>query len=101
MVKEHPEMTKKKFPHMTYGMKGDSQTFKKSFPMTFKRYFFKMLRSIVKTDRGLKRLKVAPPAFIIPGGQKCTIHDFTCPEDCTYTTLNKKVVLRSAMAKKR
>lgn len=94
-------MTKKRFPHLTYGMKEDSTSAKQSFPSTFKRYFFKLMRSFVKTDRGLKRLKLAPPTFIIPGGKRCTIHEFACPEDCEYATLNKKVILRSTLARKK
>jgi hypothetical protein len=74
MVKQFPKQTHLRFPHMTYGTKKDSETYKKSFPMTFKRYFFKLLKSFVRTDKGLRRLKYAPPTFIIPGGKRCTIH---------------------------
>jgi hypothetical protein len=75
---------------------------KKAFPQSLKTYFFQVLKSFVKTDRGLKRIrKIAPPTFIIPGGsKKCTIHDFDCPENCKWLTLNRKVVLKSTMLQK-
>lgn len=82
MLKKFPEKTKLTFPHLTYGTKKNSATYKKSFPTSFKIHFFKLLKSFVKTDKGLKRLRNPPPTFIIPGGKRCTIHDFGCPEDC-------------------
>lgn len=92
-------MSNIRFPHMTYGSKPDSNTAKNSYPLSFKRYFFKMAKSFIKTDKGLRRLKNAPTTFMIPGGKRCTLHDFGCPEDCEYATLNKKVVLRSTIAR--
>ena len=74
MITQHPELGKKKFPHITYGLTENSETLKKSYPTSFKRYFFKLIRSFVKTEKGIKRLKNAPPTFIIPGGKRCTIH---------------------------
>ena len=76
-----PALTQKRFPHTTYGTKVDSETYKKSFPVTLKRYFFQILKSFVKTDKGLKRIrKIAPPTFICPGGKNyCKVHEFGCP----------------------
>ena len=69
--------------------------------MTFKRYFFKLAKSFVKTRGGvLKRLKRVPMTFILPGGKRCTLHLYTCPADCTYATQNKKVTLKTHMMKK-
>jgi hypothetical protein len=48
----------------------------------------------------MRRLKNAPTTFIIPGGKRCTMHDFGCPEDCQYATLNKKIILRSTLARR-
>jgi hypothetical protein len=75
MMKTFPEQTKERFPHLTYGTKKDSETYKKSFPTTFKRYFFRMAKSFVRTKTGgLKRLKNVPTMFMMPGGKRCTIH---------------------------
>ena len=90
-----------RFPHLTYGTKKNSETYKKSFPMTFKRYFFKLLKSLVRTEGGLKTRDNAPPAFMLPGGKRCTMHDFQCPEECAYATLNKKVTLRQNVYRRR
>jgi hypothetical protein len=68
------EECKKRFPHLTYGTKVGSETHKKSFPSTFKRYFFKQVKCFIKTPHGLKKLKNIPTMFILPGGKKCTIH---------------------------
>jgi len=44
----------------------------------------------------------APPTFIISGGkQKCTMHDFGCPEGCQYITLNKRVLLKTNMLRRK
>lgn len=82
MLELFPEVTKERFPHITYGTKKNSETYKKSFPTTFKRYFFKLVKSFIKTSKGIKRLRNPPPTFIVPGGKRCTMHEKGCPNDC-------------------
>lgn len=102
MIKTFGKVAKERFPHITYGTKKSSETYKKSYPTSFKRYFFKLMKSFIKTDRGLKRLKHAPPTFIIAPGKKCVIHELIdCPEDCQFATHNQKVLLSTTLAKKR
>lgn len=101
MHKKYPSVCDERFPHYTYGTKKSSDTYKKSFPSSFKRYFFKTLKSFVKTERGVKRLKNAPPTFMVAGGKRCTIHEVGCPDDCYYATQNKKVLLRATLMKRR
>ena len=91
------KIAKEKFPHVTYGTKKGSTTEKKSYPMTFKNYFFKLVKSYYKSDRGIKRMRHAAPTFMVPGGKRCHIHAYDCPEDCQYTTLNRKVLLKSTV----
>lgn len=70
-----PKSTEEKFPHITYGTKKDSDTFKKSYPTSFKKHFFYLVKSFVKVrGKGVKRLRNVPPTFIIPGGKRCHIH---------------------------
>jgi len=58
MVKTFPKETKSRFPNVTYGTKKNSETYKKSVPSSFKRYFFKLVRSFVRTKKGgFTRLK--------------------------------------------
>ena len=100
--KEFKQLVDKRFPFHAYGMKKDSETYKKSYPSSFKKYFFSIVKQFVKTQRGqMKRVRHAPPTFILPGGRKCHFHDFGCPEDCKFVTLNKKVLLRSTVMKKK
>ena len=83
LVKKYPKLANERFPHLTYGTKKDSETYKKSFPNEFKRYFFQIVKSFVKTEKGgLKKLRYAPATFIIPGGKRCTMHQYECPIDC-------------------
>jgi hypothetical protein len=98
MIKDHGKTAKLRFPHKLYGVKKDSNIAKKSFPQSFKRHFFTLLKSFVHLDSGIKRIKNAPPAFFLPTtGGNCTVHTGGCPEDCNYKTNNKKVLLRSKL----
>lgn len=47
-------------------------------------------------------MKNAAPTFLISSGPaRCLMHtSIACPEDCTYATYNKKVVLRTQRMKK-
>ena len=95
------DLTKERFPHITYGTKKDSATYKKSYPTSFKLYFFRMVKSHFKQQRGLKRVRNPAPAFLISAGRKCIVHSHTaCPEGCESVTFNKKIVLRHNLFKK-
>jgi len=57
-------------------MNEKSETFKKSYPDTFVRYFFRFVKSIqgkrggaITFAKAKKRLHRIPPAFIIPSGK--------------------------------
>lgn len=101
MVNDFKELATERFPHVTYGTKKNSETFKKSFPLSFKNYFFHLVKSHFKQNKGTKRLKYPPPTFIISGGKRCIIHEgYACPEECNYATFNQKVVLRTAVSKR-
>ncbi len=101
--KEFPDIVKSRFPHVTYGQDVKSKTFLKSFPATFKNHFFKIIKSYFRQTKGhLKRIVNPAPTFIISSGRsRCLMHDqLNCPENCTYSTFNKKVVLKSQRIKK-
>ena len=102
IAETYTEIVKNRFPHITYGQDPESKSFKKSYPMNFKSYFFRLVRSYFAEKKGLKRVKNPAPAFLIPSGpHRCLIHvGIACPEGCTYATFNKKVVLRSQKLKK-
>jgi len=74
MVEKFQEISKERFPHVTYGTKKDSETFKKSYPQSFKTYFFHLVKSHFKQQRGIKRMRNPAPTFIIAGGKRCIIH---------------------------
>ena len=51
------DKVKERFPHISYGQDIKSETFKKSYPTSFKRYFFKLVKNIIvskKTKKGGK-----------------------------------------------
>lgn len=96
---------------ISYGQDEKSDTFKKSFPATFMRLFFRYVKAIANT-RGCKlsirqvnkRFRKLPTAFLIPAGRnRCTMHDISCPQgaDCPFVTLNQKVILTHSFNKKR
>jgi len=60
-----------------------------------------MVKSYVRTKRGYQRAKRPIPTFIIPGGKRCHVHAFHCPEGCQLVTYNKKVILKHAILRRR
>ena len=44
VAEKYKEIVKVRFPHITYGQDPESKTFKKSYPMNFKSYFFRLVR---------------------------------------------------------
>jgi hypothetical protein len=100
--KKYTEIVKTRFPHVTFGQDPESNTYKKSYPLNFKSYFFKLVRSYFAEKKGLKRVKNPAPAFLIPSGPcRCLIHEnLVCPDDCKYATFNQKVVLRNQRLKR-
>lgn len=65
---------KERFPHISYGQNVKSDTFKKSFPASFKRYFFKLVKNIIvskKTRKGDKPVfpKQPPSLKMAVGGR--------------------------------
>ena len=49
---EHGEVAKKRFPHIAYGQDVNSKTFKQSYPQSFKRYFFQLVKAIIISKKG-------------------------------------------------
>lgn len=90
-------------------MKEDSETMKKAYPDSFKRYFFRLIKTLngkrpgrmsnKDVYKGAKRL---PTTFMVAGTSKrCTIHEFSCPtEPCPYRTHNKKIVMTANLARR-
>jgi hypothetical protein len=69
MVKLHGTVAKARFPHLAYGQDPNSETFKKSFPASFKRYFFKLVKSIIQTAKG-KTLCKRPATLVMTVGAR-------------------------------
>jgi hypothetical protein len=69
MIEKHGEVALKRFPHISYGQDVNSETFKKSFPLSYKRYFFKLVRNIiVDAKTGQKAVIRKPPSLTITVG---------------------------------
>jgi hypothetical protein len=52
MIKQHGVVATRRFPHLTYGQDPKSETFKKSYPTSFKTYFFKLVKNIIISKKG-------------------------------------------------
>ena len=75
MVKKHGEVAKKRFPHLAYGQDPNSETFKKSFPLSFKRYFFKLVKSIILTAKGKVLCKRPATLVMAVGAREAKLQD--------------------------
>jgi hypothetical protein len=66
-------------PHSMYGMSEGSETLKKSFPPSFKRYFFKLVKNIIRVKKGGKTvieiLKNPPTLTMTAGTRANTLAD--------------------------
>jgi len=64
----------KRFPHITYGeAKGQGS---KSFPASYKRYFFKLVKGIIIAANGKKTFAKVPPSLVMTvGAREVTAHD--------------------------
>lgn len=102
MLKAHGPYVKSHFPVLSYGMNKQGETFKKFYPNTFARCFFRYVKAIsnkagtkLDTKAIQRRYKFLATAFVISSGVKrCQMHDHGCPTpDCPYLTHNKKVIL--------
>jgi len=54
LLRMHKDVAKARFPHVAYGQDPKSETYKKSFPQSFKMYFFKLVKSIIVTVKNKK-----------------------------------------------
>ena len=52
MLKAHGKLADDRFPHTAYGQNKESATFKKSYPISYKNYFFKLVKNIIKAKTG-------------------------------------------------
>jgi cell division protein FtsI/penicillin-binding protein 2 len=74
--KEYGKLAKKRFPHVTYGQDKNSITFKKSFPSSYKVYFFKLVKNIIKKKNGKRTINRFPTSLTITGGtRQATLSD--------------------------
>ena len=92
---QFPLAVNKHFPFQNYGSvktkKG--KTFEKAYPVSWKHYFFGLVRSFLHTPDGLQFLKLMHCNFWMPpSASVCTIHKTDCPKNCPYVSLNQKAV---------
>jgi hypothetical protein len=112
MLREHSKYMKAHFRMISYGQDEESETFKKSYPASFQRYFFRFVKAIsnksgtrLNFNQIKRRFMKLPTAFLISAGvNKCTMHSQgDCPSgvDCPYVTMNQKVIITHKYNKKR
>jgi len=70
MMKAHPIIGALRFPHTAYGQDKNSETFKKSFPLSYKRYFFKLVKNIITGKTGKKSINKNPVSLLMTSGAR-------------------------------
>ena len=70
MIKEHGKVAEARFPHTAYGQDKNSETFKKSFPQSYKRYFFKLVKNVILTKAGKKKINRNYVAMVMTNGTR-------------------------------
>ena len=92
MKAAHAHVIESQYKLLTYGMKEDSETMKKAYPESFKRHFFRLIKTLngkkpgnmsnKEVYKGAKRL---PTTFMVAGNAH---------------THNKKIVMTANLARK-
>jgi len=70
LIAKYDKMALERFPHTAYGQKKDSDTYKKSFPQSYKRYFFKLVKNIISDKKGKKTINKRPVSLLMTAGAK-------------------------------
>ena len=63
---------KKRFPHITYGEAAEKnpKQVSKSFPLSYKRYFFKLVKNIISAGHGRATFAKVPPSLVMTVGAR-------------------------------
>jgi len=80
MLKEHGDIARARFRHIAYGQNPNSETFKKSYPESYKRYFFKLVKNIITTKNGTLGFPKCPASLVqVVGAREPQIGDAIAP----------------------
>ena len=72
----HGEVAEARFPHTAYGQDKNSDTFKKSYPISYKNYFFKLVKNIIKFKTGKRAVRTKPVSLLqTVGARQSTTQD--------------------------
>lgn len=85
------ELVDERFPHISYGQDKESKTFKKSFPPSYKRYFFKLVKNIIikkKNGKKVGQLLKHPPSLTMTVGTRANTLADQIPTMSKNTRLN-------------
>lgn len=93
MREVHKEVIQEQYKLETYGMKEESETYKKAYPEKFKRYFFHLIKSLngkppgkMSNKQVYKQSKRLPTTFFVAGNPN--------------QSYNKKIVMTASLAKR-
>lgn len=93
MRQTHSNVVQEKFKLQTYGMQEGSETYKKAYPESFKRYFFHMIKTLngkapgkMSRTQAYKQSRRLPTTFMVAGNPN--------------SSHNKKIVMTSNLAKR-
>lgn len=76
MLVAHGKVAEARFPHTAYGQDKNSETFKKSYPTSYKNYFFKLVKNIIKFKTGKRAVRTKPVSLLqTVGARQSTTQD--------------------------
>ena len=87
MIKAHGKVAEERFPHTAYGQDKNSETFKKSYPASYKNYFFKLVKNIIKFKKGGRAIRTKPVSLI----QTVGAHESTTKDALVTKTKNTRL----------
>jgi hypothetical protein len=70
MIKTHGKVAETRFPHTSYGQNKNSETFKKSYPNSYKRHFFKLVKNIIIAKNGRKAVNKKGVSLLMTTGNR-------------------------------
>ena len=69
MIKKNPVTGPERFPHVAYGQDKNSATYRKSFPLSYKRYFFKLVKNIIRNGKKIS-INKRPVSMLMTTGAR-------------------------------
>lgn len=101
LLATHPEEMETRFPLIDFSTKKDSEQYKKMFPLEFKKYFFFVMKNLVKQEDGtMGRSKAARPGFFLTSGKQSTVQNTKTLKPEEFSKKVQRKVIRERLWKR-